>query len=260
MFRRWILFFLLCMAPLAAKGRRSDFWEVWGTALYWNPCAGSFVVGVGGEQVQLVGTEGEWGYQVGVAYLMGDGTGLLAGEYTRFDATYTAQFGPVVARRKFRYETIDARMGFALCPEGYDKFYAFLTGRYLDIRESRTAGASSQESVRVGGAGLIGAGGLHPLSKCIFLTAEAAGLMGIGEQTTRQSGRRIPSETTCFPALEGRVGLRWTLPSQGYCLMAEAGYEVLYYWSALRRLQPDGSLERDDLGFHGAYGGLRLRF
>ncbi len=260
MFYRMILFVFLCSASLFAKGRQADFCEAWGSALYWNPCAGSFVVGVSGEQVQLLGTENEVGYRAGLAYVMGDGSSVLAGEYTLFDATYSAQFGEVVARRKFRYETADARMGIALCPEGCDKFYAFLTARYLDIRETRKSGASEQESVLKGGGGMIGAGGMHPLAKCVYLCAEAGGLLGVGEQVTRQSGRRIPSEMTCFPELEARVGLRWVVPSQGYCLMAEVGYEMLYYWAALRRFQPDGSFVQDDLGFHGGYGSLRLRF
>lgn len=260
MFYRTILCVLLCSAPLFSKGRQADCWEVWGSALYWNPCAGSFVVGVDSEQVQLVGTGNEVGYRAGTAYVMGDGSSLLAGEYTCFDVTYSAQFGEVTASRKFRYETADARMGFALCPEGCDKFYAFLTARYLNLRESRKSGASEQESVLRGGAGLIGAGGLHPLSKCLYLCAEAGGLLGVGEQVTRQSGRRIPSETSCFPALEAHAGLRWVMPSQGYCLMAEVGCEMLYYWSVLRRFQPDGSFVRDDLGFHGGYASLRLRF
>jgi len=98
------------------------------------------------------------------------------------------------------------------------------------------------------------------LGKCVWLTAEAGGFLGVGEQVTRQGGRQIPSETACLPALEARVGLRTLIPSQGYCLMGEVGCELLYYWGALRWIEPDSQLVRSNLGFQGAYVAARLRF
>jgi Legionella pneumophila major outer membrane protein precursor len=259
-FRSILLFICLISLSLSAKGRRNEYWELYGTSLYWNPCGGSFVVGVDEREVQLVGTDYDWGFRAGCAYVVADGSSVLAGEYTLFDVTYAAEFGDVVARRRFRYETIDGRLGIALCREGCDKFYAFAVGRYLDFREKRTGGERAQESLLSGGGVLVGAGGFHPLGKAVYLTAEAGGFLGLGEQVTRRAGLQIPSETTCLPALEARVGLRTIVPSQDHCLMLEAGYEIIYYWGALRWLRPDGGLERDNLGMQGAYGAVRLRF
>ena len=208
-------FLLLLLLVGTLEARGRCFWEVDGGTVYWKGCVDE--------------GEGDYeaGYRVGMHYLV---------NATRIGVEYTHWKGD------FRYETVDATVRMCLDEEA---FYALVGVRYIDMKER---GELTGAGVR------LGAGGAYSTGRCTSLTAEVAGLLGLGEQ------RGAGSATGCFAEIEGRVGGRYEVCGKRYLLIAEAGYEILYYLGPLRRRLSSGDVIAYNVGLHGAYAKLGLRF
>jgi hypothetical protein len=107
-----------------------------------------------------------------------------------------------------------------------------------------------------GGGIELGVLGEQPVMGCLYVAGELGLFLGVGEQETTA----FVSETTCFPGVDGRIGVKYLTSAQSYHLMVEVGYELHYYGDILRGRLLSGDPVCYSVGFMGPYVGAIVRF
>jgi hypothetical protein len=165
----------------------------------------------------------------------------------------------VRAQLKHRYQNVDLRVGRYLLKECENTFYLFSNARWVDInyRES-TTGASPAFQVNFlqkanfegGGLG-VGFGGSYGLFGGLSCFGEFGPMAVIGRQTAPIQRATInggvsffnmTDQTCVIPATDFLFGLRYRYDCSCLSILAQVGYEINYYWDALKYIPFSGGV------------------
>lgn len=195
-------------------------------------------------------------------------------------------FAVAHSKLKHRYNKVNVRAGRYTSQHCKSLVHAFGGARYVDIERQQAVTVVGIEDDRLqsfekarfeGGALEIGAG-VHVTEPCGFsIVGLVSGVAAIGQRTLKQNFiagppedetliiYEHPSETICIPGMELRIGAEYRYECGCYWFNAEIGYQMDYYWNALRLMTPTfnediAGTAPTDAGFAGPYFQLSARF
>ncbi len=189
----------------------------------------------------------------------------------------------------YRYQNVDLQVGRVFHRRCCDEVKAFGNIRWVDLRQKQRIrfidlSGEDLEDMRGGtvvqiadfeGIGLgTGVKGSYSLPCQIGLTGSINPMAIIGKQTiptfdinlqTLQQ-RDISGSNCVIPAVNAQLGLTWNCCGRCYQIEVDLGWEVEYYWGALKAIpaayneQDNVTSECFDIGFSGPYFGGRILF